>query len=134
MIYSLPAAVFARLESVIPPRVSRFIGQQPVNLTDGQRIGLAVRFERLGLADQVGGATKYQAEFSITVYVAEPTATDAEKTMAEDLFSAAAKELLGWEISPGRACRLIDGPDLDAQEGIAAYGFGIAVPTFIYQL
>lgn len=134
MIYSLPAAVFARLEPVIPARVARYSGQQQVDMTGDTRVALAVRFERFALAGQTGPAAAYQAEFSITVHVAEATASDADKNMAEALFAAALKQLLGWEITAGRACRLIDGPDLDAQEGIAAYGFGIAVPTFIRNL
>lgn len=125
------------LARVAPAATAAGIPVQPdadvIDLTDSAAlpVGAQIVFLDFFPDDQVGGTSRHYALWAFDIYVDTKRASAAQKTVLDQLFSAALGQLIGWEISLGRLVRAEKIQRSGEQGRIRRRSFGFTLPVFI---
>lgn len=106
-------------------------GEVIVTDASGKKTGAQLMFIDFSPVDQTGGSALHTAHWAFDVYVDVSRASDAEKTAAAALFSAALAALVGYEIQRGRAIRTAAGQDSGFDQRVLRISFGFTVPVYL---
>ena len=133
MILDLETAILARLAAICPVGSVLLGTFDLIDFTDDNTapVTLQIRLARLSPYGQTGKTVKLGLQWTCSVFVDVPLASDLQKAAADSLLFDAMAALAGWEASHGRECQIFDGDDPSFDGRILRLSFGFTFPAHV---
>jgi hypothetical protein len=133
MIIDLETAILARLTAICPVGSVLLGTYDLIDFTDDNTapVTLQIRLARMSPYGQTGKTVRLGLQWTCSVFVDVPLATNQQKTEADTILSSAMTALAGWEPTPGRECQILDGDETSFDGRILRLSFGFNLPAHV---
>lgn len=132
-LYTIESALLARLADKCAPGSVLLGSLAPVDLTDDSTYPVAgkLKLYLIDPTDQAGPNARLAVAYAWSVYVDSARATPEQQEAAFDLLEAGGNALVGWEITPGRALKIIPGPETGDDGRIVRLSLAFNLPAHL---